>query len=387
MEENTEKLNEIKLDPRIQNSGALAKEAFSYLNKLQTGEKNIIKTGQDFIDCHIDGLLPSDVIVYAANSGVGKTKLLYDTLDLMLDEKINPNAKDIVSLEWSLEMKFLNRILRDTNKKTGKKKSQILQEEFTEEEKDIVRRYYEGLKDNRRFVCEESITTDEFYKMTQDFCKLHKDKSAIIVSLDHVLLLKKENKTDDPLETLTAYINQLRKEFDNVYFILLSQFNRSSFLHISDKNNDMVPRASMIYGSSHFEFLSAYIVGIVDPFKLGVNEFLKVNKDRYDWLEDYMTDEDDKGKVSFSALGNMFYFVIKTRESDNPYKNLFIRKMELTEEQLDKMKSEVKESPSSIEIPTLRPRQIEESDYVDLPTLSPEDAFGVSDDEDNDVPF
>lgn len=380
-------MSEIKLDPRIQNSGKLAKKAFSYLNKLQTGEKSIIKTGQDFIDCHIDGLLPSDVIVYAANSGVGKTKLLYDTLDLMLDEKVNPNASTIKSLEYSLEMRFLNRILRDTNKKTGKKKSQILQEKFTEEEQDIVRRYYEGLKDDRRFVCEESITTDEFYKMTQDFCKLNKDASAIIISLDHVLLLKKENKSDDPLETLTAYINQLRKEFDNVYFILLSQFNRSSFLNISDKNNDMIPRASMIYGSSHFEFLSAYIVGIVDPFKLGVNEFLKVNKDRYDWLEDFMTDEDDKGKVSFHSLGNMFYFVMKTRESDNPYKNLFIRKMELTEEQLEKMKSEVKESPSEIQIPTLRPKQTEENDYAALPTLTPEDAFGPPTDESDDPPF
>lgn len=380
-------MSEIKLDLRIKNSGSLAKEAFSYLNKLQTGEKSIIKTGQDFIDCHIDGLLPSDVIVYAANSGVGKTKLLYDTLDLMLDKNVNPNADTIKSLEYSLEMRFLNRILRDTNKKTGKKKSQILQEKFTKEEQEIVRRYYEGLKDNRRFVCEESITTDEFYKMTRDFCKLNKDASAIIVSLDHVLLLKKENKSDDPLETLTAYINQLRKEFDNIYFILLSQFNRSSFLNIADKNNDMVPRSSMIYGSSHFEFLSAYIVGIIDPFKLGVNEFLKVNKDRYDWLEGFMTDEDDKGKVSFHSLGNMFYFVMKTRESDNPYKNLFIRPMELTEDQLDKMRSEVKDSPSSISIPTLRPKQTEENEYKDIPILSPEDAFGSPTDEGDEPPF
>jgi len=340
---------DIQLDSRIQNSGKLAKEAFTYLKKLQNG-KHIIKTGQDFIDCHIDGLLPSDVIVYAANSGVGKTKLLFDTLDLILDEKVNKQAKDIVSLEYSLEMKFLNRILRDAHKRTGKKKSEILQEEFTEEEQIIIKRYYEGLQDNRRFVCEESITTDEFYKMSSDFCKLNEDKEAIIISLDHVLLLKKENKTEDPLEALTAYINQLRKEFNNVYFILLSQFNRSSFSNISDKSNDMMPRASMIYGSSHFEFLSAYIIGIIDPFKLGVIDYLKVKKDRYDWLDEYMGEEDKKGKVSFHTAGNMFYFVLKTRESDNPYKNLFIRELELPQDQLDRMRSKADEDTMMGEI-------------------------------------
>lgn len=340
-----------EIDKRIRNAGELATKSFSYLKKLQTGEKSLIKTGQDFIDCHIDGLLPSDVVVYAANSGVGKTKLLYDTLDLMLDEKVNKSAKNIVSLEYSLEMRFLNRILRDTNKRTGKKKSQILQEEFTKEEQDIVRRYYESLKDDRRYVCEEAITTEEFYQMTRTFCEVHKDKDAIIVSLDHVLLLLKTNRNEDPLEMLTTYINQLRKEFSNVYFILLTQFNRSSFSVIADKNNDMVPRASMIYGSSYFEFLSAYIVAIMDPFRMGVTQFMKSHRERYDWLEEFYGEEDSNGKVSFETLGNMFYFVIKTRESDNPYKSLFIRKMELSNEQLEKMRIEAptKEGGDSIE--------------------------------------
>jgi hypothetical protein len=374
---------EIKLDPRIQNSGNLATEAFSYLKKIQTGEKPIFKTGQDFIDCHIGGLLPSDVIIISANSGVGKTKLLFDTLDLILDEEVNKNAENIVSLEYSLEMRFLNRVLRDTNKQTGKKKSDILSKEFTEEEKEVVRRYYEGLKDNRRFVVEESITPEEFYEITRNFCKKHKDREAIIVSLDHVLNLKKSGRNEDPLETLTSYINQLRKEFPNVYFILLTQFNRSSFTTIADRNNDMVPRASMIYGSSHFEFLSAYIIAILDPFKMGVTEFMKVNTERYDWLEDYMTDEDKKGKVSFHTVGNMFYFVLKTRESDVPYRNLFIRKMDLTEEQLSKMKSEVqeKEEKHTIQTPVFTNDNIK-------PNFNLSQAFDTDDkEEDNDAPF
>lgn len=340
------------LDPRIKRAGQLATEAFTYLNKIQKGEKQLLKTGDEAIDCHITGLLPSDCILYAANSGIGKTKMLFDTLDQILDEKINPNAKNIKTLEFQLEMKFLNRILRSTSTLTSKKKSKILTEEFTKEEKEIVKRYYENLQDDRRYICEESITTKEFYEMTKTFCELNKESDALIICLDHCLLLKKEDKFEDPLEALTSYINQLRKEFNNVYFILLSQMNRGSLTNISDKDNSMIPTTAMIYGSSHFEFLCSYIVVLVDPFRLGVNSYLKVNPERYDWLSEYMQDADKNGKVSFDTLSNMFKFVLKTRESDNPYKNLFVKKMDLSNEQLEKMKQSV-ENKTTISLPPI----------------------------------
>jgi len=331
----------MQLDSRIKRAGQLATEAFTYLNKLQQGDKQLLRTGDEAIDCHITGLLPSDCVLYAANSGVGKTKMLYDTLDQILDEKVNPDAKNIKTLEFQLEMKFLNRILRDTNKLTSKKKSEILTNEFTEEEKEVVKKYYESLQDDRRYICEESVTVKEFYEMTKTFCELNKDSSALVICIDHCLLLKKDDAFQDPLEALTSYINQLRKEFKNVYFLLLSQMNRGSLVNIKDRDNSMIPTTAMIYGSSHFEFLCSYIVVLVDPFRLGVNSYLKVNPDRYEWLKDEMQDEDKNGKVSFNTLSNMFKFVLKTRESDHPYKNLFIKKMELTAEQFEKMKQSV----------------------------------------------
>ena len=331
----------MQLDSRIKRAGQLATEAFTYLNKLQQGDKQLLRTGDEAIDCHITGLLPSDCVLYAANSGVGKTKMLYDTLDQILDEKVNPDAKNIKTLEFQLEMKFLNRILRDTNKLTSKKKSEILTNEFTEEEKEVVKKYYESLQDDRRYICEESVTVKEFYEMTKTFCELNKESSALVICIDHCLLLKKDDAFQDPLESLTSYINQLRKEFKNVYFLLLSQMNRGSLVNIKDRDNSMIPTTAMIYGSSHFEFLCSYIVVLVDPFRLGVNSYLKVNPDRYEWLKDDMQDEDKNGKVSFNTLSNMFKFVLKTRESDHPYKNLFIKKMELTAEQFEKMKQSV----------------------------------------------
>ena len=150
----------MQLDSRIKRAGQLATEAFTYLNKLQQGDKQLLRTGDEAIDCHITGLLPSDCVLYAANSGVGKTKMLYDTLDQILDEKVNPDAKNIKTLEFQLEMKFLNRILRDTNKLTSKKKSEILTNEFTEEEKEVVKKYYGKI--NFQVVTSTSINFKEF---------------------------------------------------------------------------------------------------------------------------------------------------------------------------------------------------------------------------------
>jgi hypothetical protein len=378
----------MQLDSRIKRAGQLATEAFSYLNKLQQGDKQLLRTGDEAIDCHITGLLPSDCVLYAANSGVGKTKMLYDTLDQILDEKVNPDAKNIKTLEFQLEMKFLNRILRDTNKLTSKKKSEILTNEFTEEEKEVVKKYYESLQDDRRYICEESVTVKEFYEMTKTFCELNKESSALVICIDHCLLLKKDDAFQDPLEALTSYINQLRKEFKNVYFLLLSQMNRGSLVNIKDRDNSMIPTTAMIYGSSHFEFLCSYIVVLVDPFKLGVNSYLKVNPDRYEWLKDDMQDEDKNGKVSFNTLSNMFKFVLKTRESDHPYKNLFIKKMELTAEQFEKMKQsvEVKTELSSFSTPIFNSTPVFEPIPIEPASLN--DAFGVSfQDSKKDEPF
>ena len=331
----------MQLDPRIKRAGDLATTAFQYLHKLQTKEKPIVKTGQIFIDVHLQGVLPSDVILYAGNSGTGKTKLLYDTLDTILDVNINKDAANFVTLQYELEMKFLNKILRDSHSLTKLKKSEILSQEFNVEEKEIIRRYYEGLKDNRRFICEDTINTDDFLKMTDDFCQQNTDKDAIWVTLDHCLLVQKTHGNEDVAERLTAHINTLRKKFSNVYFILLSQNNRSSLVVIKDRDNAMIPTTSVIYGSSHFEFLSSFIVVIVDPFRLGVNSYLKVNPQRYEWLSEFMQDEDKNGKVSFDTLGNHFIWTLKTRESDEPYKNLFIKRMDLTQEQLLKMKQSI----------------------------------------------
>jgi hypothetical protein len=346
------------MNPKIKTAKSLSAEAISQLHKYQTGEDKVVLTGRPYIDKHLKALLPGDVITIFAPSGVGKTEEFSKIFRKFLSEEVNPDAKNYVSLEFNLEMQYFNLFLRDSAKNFGKKKSDILLKEFTEEEKSLIKEYHNALSDNRRFIVEETVTTKELFEIMEEFCEEHKDKSAILCGIDHVGLILSSEKGEDPLERITTYINILKKKYKNVYFLLLTQMNRSYYSQEpKERSNNNVPTTSMIYGASHFEFLSSYIVAIVNPFKtFGIREYRKVKPDRYPDLSDFVTYEDKKGFVSFDTIGNLFFEILKLRDSDYMFDTLYIERMGISKEQLEKMKQSVEttEAPT-FEIPTFAP--------------------------------
>lgn len=360
------------LHTKIKTAESLSEEAFKELDDLQSGRKKLIKTGRAYIDNHLGGLKPSDLVLLGAMSGVGKTYELMRISRGILDKNINPFADKYVTLEFMLEMKFLDLILRDTHRITDKKKSDILTEEFTEEEQLAINEYRETLKDGRRYVVDESVSTNEFLDICRSFCIKNKDKDAIIISLDHLLLVTGVGG-EDPLATIATYTNILRKEFGNVYFIYLSQLNRNYPPEIKDNSNDMVPLTRHIFGSSHFEFLSAYVLVMTNPFKLGIENYLKVKQDRYPNLSEFISAVDNKQRASYGTIGNIFYHVLKTRESDVPYDNLFIEEMNLSKDQKQKLEMDRKET-NEITIDAPRFNSIkEEIDFLDMAKFRDED--------------
>jgi replicative DNA helicase len=329
-------MQEIILDPRIKKVGKVADEGFRDLTKFQKGTKLLLKTGYEEIDCHIGGLLPGDCVVLAGSPSSGKSETLYRITDNVMNTSINPNAKDFISLEYSLEMKMLKKLIRAVNRMTGKKKSEIILEEFNEEEALKVKEYYDNLQDDRRYVVQEPVSPSEFYKMTRDFCILNKDKVGLLITGDHILLFKGKDK-QSVLEEVSEYINLLKLEFSNVYFLFLSQLNRSYASVVKEKSNDMIPNNTHLFGSSFMEQLADYIIIITNPYKQSVMEYLRFHEDRYDYLSDFFVAE-NKNKISFDTVGNLFFFVTKIRESDNEWKNLFIRRLDLPKEQINKIK-------------------------------------------------
>lgn len=371
----------------------LANQAFVELKKIQTGEKLLVKTGDPMIDDHIGGLLPGDAVIISGLSGHGKSEALFRKRESVLSKEVNPNADNYVWLNYNLEVKIFNVVLRALNRKTGKKKRDILFQEFTEEEKALAKEYYDMLQDNRQFVEQEQTTSEDFYLKTRQFCLDNKDRDAIHISFDHAAL-NADKDTQKGIEEIVKAVNKLKLEFNNVYFWIISQLNRSILSRIAEKNNNSVPNASDLYASSTMDFISSYNIVVFNANKVGIQQFMKVSPDRYDYLSDHFGDEDSKGKVSFNTEGKLFFKILKTRETDVVWKDLYIVDMDLTQEEKEKLSSSSDRptySPSS-SVPVFSTEKPKPDIDPPVTPIGPEEAFGTSFDSNkgtvsDDIPF
>lgn len=327
----------------IKTGKELSIEALKELNKFQRGERKLLKTGREYIDNHLGGILPRSGILIGAKSGGGKTVEYQRIMKGILE-----NQQDVAILNFMLEMSFLDMTIRDIHTLTKKKKSKIISEGLTEEEKEIVKLYHEGMKDGRQFYVQDDISSNDFYQLTREFCLQHKDKQYCVVGLDHLILVH----GDDALSKMVKYTNKLRKEFPNFYFVYLSQLNRNDYGTSGERSNAMIPTTSLVYGSSEMEFLVSLVVIISNPFKQGILEYMKFKPERYEEYSKFYSDVDSKGFTSFNTLGNMFYHVCKIRESDNIYDNLYVEQMDLNEQELLKMKQDTQKPEDNFKAPS-----------------------------------
>lgn len=359
-------------------------EAFAEIAKIQRGEKLLPKTGFDFIDAHLGCMLPGDVALLSSPSGTGKTTIAQKIKKNILDKELNPEADTYVYVDYSLEMKVFNLLMRASAEILKKKKSEVLFNEFTEEEQVKIREYYETLNDDRQFISQVPPTPEEFYQDAKTFLTEHKEKGAVFFSFDHVLLAKGADKKK-MLEEFCEKINQLKLEFENVYFLLISQNNRQIYSRIAEKNNLAAPNPTDVFGSSFLDQLCSFNIVLYNPFKAGIKEYMKVNPDRYDYLSDHFTDEDSKGRVSFHTEGLIFAHCIKTRESDQMYQDIYVIDMGLSKEEKDKLKEDT-QKPENTAMPVFTGDEKEPP----IKPATPEEAFGAPISEGvstDDIPF
>lgn len=310
-----------------------SKGAREDIEKIQRGEKLLVRTGMEAFDCHLGGLLPGDAVLIAGLSGHGKTETLYRLKENFLNPEINKESVQFVFLDFSLEMKVFNQVLRGINRTIKKSKKKILNEEFTEEENKLIDKYVEKLEDGRQFIEQDPTTPEEFRDAVRKFALEHKDKKAIGIALDHIVLIKGEDKKK-VLDSVMEIVNQLKLEFNNIYFFLLSQMNREVTRRANDKDNAALPTSSDIYGSDFMQFTVDYSLIVFNAFKVGINSFLKVDPKFYDYLGNHVKEIDEKtGKYSFHTVGKMFYVLAKVREGESVYRNLFIEDMDISEDE------------------------------------------------------
>ncbi len=333
----------------------LAKQAFKEIKQFQVGDKKVIKTGRPYLD-DIFPVVNGSVITISAGSGVGKSYELATVIENILDRKLNPHADRYVVLNISLEMKILSIVLRGLNKHMGKSKRQILLEEFTEEEKLLAKKYYDILQDDRQYISQVPTSPNKFLAGCRVFLEEHRDKESVIIAADHIALFgsDKGQGKQQVIEDLIEDVNILKMEFPNVIFILLSQTNSEMLKRLKEKDVMSQPQPLDLYYSSFTFQVSDYVVVIVNPYKMGINEYSKINTARYEHLSKYFTEPDNKGRVSLDTLGVLYYHLLKCREADSIYKDIFAEDLNIPD--IEKLRD--KKQPSSIptfEIKTAMP--------------------------------
>ncbi len=313
---------------KIKKLAQQAKQEFQNLGKYQRGKFKPVVTGREWLDDIFGGLLPNEIVAIAGSSGGGKTFELQRVKNNIMDVNLNPDANDFVWLDNSLEMKLISNIIRDLNTKLKKSKRKILLEEFTDEEKLLVEDYYKNLTDGRFYINEEADDAATFEEGCREFLDFHKDKKGVFISIDHIALQRgsndgKKNTIDDIIEA----INRIKKDYPNVYFIILSQLNRGILGRTKEKDAIAMPNRSDLYQSDTIFHIADYVYVSHNPNRLGINLFSKVNKEVYSYLEEHFG-EVKGNKAFFKTFGKIFFIVLKSREASVMFKDIFIEDIE-----------------------------------------------------------
>ena len=293
------------------------KQALKFINDIQKKERELVRTNREWLDT-IGGILPQSVITIVATSFGGKSTELENIKADIMDRNINPSADKYIWFSHSLEMTPTSTTLRDIRKLLKKYIKDILQNEFNEQEKQIVNNYYIGKNDGRFFVNYTAPTPEEFFASVSEFLDLHRDKEAVFIDIDHAALMKSsQDGKKSAIDGLGEYINSLKLKYENAYFIILSQLNRNLDTRIQEKSNMMRILRSDIYQSDTLFHLSDYLYGLQNASYLGVEQYRKINPEKYPHLEHRFTEEPDKnGKVSLLTERCIFVEILKDRTAD-----------------------------------------------------------------------
>lgn len=312
------------------------------LKKFQTGEKKLPKTNRPWLDT-AGGVIPQSIITIAGASFSGKSTELENLKADVMDTSINPDADDYVWLSNSWEMTAFATMLRDLRKLLNKTLKYIINEEFTEEEKKSVSVYYKNKTDDRFFVNYATDSPPEFLQELRDFLDKHKDKKQVFIDIDHIALVKAMESKKRAVDEIVEGLNNIKKEYENVMIVILSQLNRDMLKRMEERSNLPSIRRDDIYQSDTMYHISDYLYALQNASFIGIEEYRKLRPDKYEHLAHRFTPE-KKGFVSLYTENCIFVEVLKDRSADSiGFTRLYT--IELGEFDRDSKMKEIKEMP------------------------------------------
>lgn len=268
----------------------------------------------------LGGLRPQRVIAIGGRSGTGKSFVVQKILETLMDENVNPQAKDYVLLRCEFEMNPADLLVRRLARELNRSVEDIVSGELTDYEIRRMQKVVEAEKSDRIFYIPKPCSVEEFSTIMNDrFLPYFKDKKLVIVSIDHIALVKRlGGEPKKVIDGLLAEINEMKLKYKNVVFIILTQFNRG----IEDRKDprSMAPQLCDIYQSDELAQLCELVIGLHYPSSLGIDSYMIFSPNKYESLDRFKWPD----KKHFRTDGLLFHHILKTR-----MKNMYDKKYPL----------------------------------------------------------
>jgi replicative DNA helicase len=256
------------------------REGVIYAEDRRTGKIASIQTPWDrFNDAGINGLEWGTITVIGARPGGGKT--LITNKITREAHKLNPFQKFAV-LDFQFEMLRRTNALREFSfhlKKSIKELSSA-DEQLSDEDLAVMRRYAEENADKNIFIVDEPVTVEMMEQTIYEF--YDEVKLPVIITLDHSVLVKRaatEKNQLETLENLGAMATRVKKRIPCMWLIL-TQLNRSieNIERLKEGTSGNYIITSDIYGADALLMHADIMLGINRPHQLNLKVY---GPDRY----------------------------------------------------------------------------------------------------------
>lgn len=286
-------MKSIKLDNDIYlHADIFFEEAYNdYIEPIALGTLKPLRTSLQNEMKLLRGFLPTDQIIIAGRSGMGKTSRIIKMIDDLFDENINPDYKDRLMIfydtweisGWRNAIKFMSLDEKMTYNELLDWDNRLNQDKL-----DQLKANLHKFKGKAFYMNEFPTTVTQWannkVKLAEKF-----PNHQIVNIIDHARLVTNENRLAEEAllhSAMKASIKQ-RKQTKQIN-IWLSQMNRNIEYSTDRKNiGNNIPLASDLFGSDSLFQSSDFVIALHRPGFYNLDEFIH---DKYLYKTGYPQD-------------------------------------------------------------------------------------------------
>lgn len=395
------------------------REAHNEIVSLQKDKSSLLVFGKPWLDNNIVAGINNKILFFGSRPGGGKTHHCSETINALLDRKLNPTPTKVC--RFNLEIPTRTLLLQQISRTLKKTPQEILDKPYSEEERPIVSKIVGAFMDKRIKNISKTLVGNDFRKFIQAFIKEIDDADDLINEPELAKVLTGDEEKDEiikrdfpyyrtkkvclidhlhiyrskeEIDNILLICNELKMQDKNLSFIIYFQLRRDiedMWRETKDKKvnpKNMLPNSTFIYMTDVLQQVADIVVGMVIPQIYDLEEFASVYKERHEHLkEHFASDNMDNTTVRLKGRNRIYYNFMKIRllnSFDDPrlFCDILNPEYEKTAEKL------YQENKNPFTTPTFTVPTFEAIEkFPPIKPASLNDAFGSPDKKEDDKPF